>query len=348
MDKKLDCDFYFGDTLDSPIKKMDYSNLSGFKKEFNTFSFFNTSFKWSNNLLNLAFKPYSVYILTGEPNVLSNWWITIFARFLNKKVFFWTHGIKTKNKQRFWWFERIFYLLPNKILLYGNAAKKNMLELGYPGHKLVVIYNSLNHEKQLKIRKRLMPTTIYIDYFGNNHPTLVYVGRLLKAKKLDQLIMAVALLNNQGHHCNLALIGPKVDVNNIESFLTKQKLSDKVWIYGACYEEEKLGELFYNAAVCVTPGYIGLTAIHSLTYGTPSLTHDNLDEHSPEYEVIVPNKTGGFFKQDDINDLAGTIEYWIGLDADERKNNRTACYGIIDTYWNPSNQVKILESIINT
>ena len=52
-------------------------------------------------------------------------------------------------------------------------------------------------------------------------------------------------------------------------------LQDQIWFYGACYDESKLGELIFNADLCVSPGNVGLTAVHSMGYGTPVITHNN-------------------------------------------------------------------------
>ena len=56
-----------------------------------------------------------------------------------------------------------------------------------------------------------------------------------------------------------------------------------------CYNEEANAELLYNASVCVCPAEVGLTAIHSLLFGTPVVSNDNFDEQMPEFESIIPN-----------------------------------------------------------
>ena len=41
---------------------------------------------------------------------------------------------------------------------------------------------------------------------------------------------------------------------------------------GAVFDESN-SELIYHSDLCVSPGNVGLTAIHSLTYGVPVATH---------------------------------------------------------------------------
>ena len=40
MDEQLNCDFYFGDFVNQPIKQFPPENLGGYKKIFHTFNIF--------------------------------------------------------------------------------------------------------------------------------------------------------------------------------------------------------------------------------------------------------------------------------------------------------------------
>ena len=119
-------------------------------------------------------------------------------------------------------------------------------------------------------------------------------------------------------------------------------LTDRVWFYGACYDEEKLGSLFYNATLTVSPGSIGLTAIHSVMYGTPVLTHDNFSHQMPEFEAVKQDETGLFFKENDISDLADKIKYWV-VNYQDRSNIRKKCFDMVDNYFNPYYQIDVMK-----
>ncbi len=79
--------------------------------------------------------------------------------------------------------------------------------------------------------------------------------------------------------------------------IDKNQSKGRIWLYGACYDEEIIGELIFNAQLCVSPGNVGLTAMHSLVYGTPVITHNNFSNQSPEFEAIIDGKTGSFSKK---------------------------------------------------
>ena len=161
-----------------------------------------------------------------------------------------------------------------------------MQKEGFDKNKLHVIYNSLNYQEQLKIRSRLEKNSVYKNYFDNDHPVLLFIGRLTKIKKLNMLIEALDLSIRDNKFFNLILIGDGKERQDLEAIVKKLGLERHVWFYGACYDEYIIGELIYNAYLCISPGNIGLTAIHSLTFGTPCITHNNFKSQMPEFEAI--------------------------------------------------------------
>ena len=54
----------------------------------------------------------------------------------------------------------------------------------------------------------------------------------------------------------------------------------------------------------VSPGNVGLNAVHALSYGTPVITHNNVNNQMPEHETIIENFNGCFHKENDINSIA--------------------------------------------
>ena len=223
-----------------------------------------------------------------------------------------------------------------------------MLEDGFNKEKLSCIYNSLDYDKQLEIRKQNKKTSIYKDKFKNNNPVLFYIGRIQKNKRLDLLIQAMCILNERSLNCNLVIIGEEAEKTGIINLIEENGLNEQVWMYGACFDEIKIGELVYNADLCVSPGNVGLTAIHSLMYGTPVITHNNYCEQGPEFEAINNGVTGAFFDENDGNNLADTIYFWLSSKAKQRDVVRSESYKIIDEKYNPHAQIKLLHSIIGS
>jgi len=350
MAEKLRCDFYFGDDPGTKgIKELPLEELVGFQRKQQTKRILGNRFYWQKGAWRLLFKPYSVYIITGSPFYLSNWVIGCLGKLLNKPVYAWTHGIKHQhqgNKKRLK-FEQRFYRLFDKILLYGNFSKETMLKLGFPANQLVTIYNSLDHQAHKQLRLSISSSQLLKDHFGNDNPVVIYIGRIQKSKKLEQIVQAQALLKQRGRAFNFVVLGPKTEGEFLEQEVKKYGLENETWFYGPCYEEATIAEFLINAQVCVSPGPIGLTAIHAASFGLPIVTNDLLQQQMPEFEVIVENQTGGFFKNDDIEALAESIEKWAFLGPEERKSCREMAIGRVDQYYNPDFQVSLLQTLIS-
>lgn len=344
MDSELTCDFYLGDRIHTPLKLMNYNELKGYKGILKYKTIFG-SFYWQQGAMKTLFKPYKYYITIGEPYCISTWFLLIACSFTKKKVFLWTHGWYGNESFIKKMIKKFFYNLSSKLLLYGDYARALMIKEGFTENRLVSIYNSLDYGKQLLIRNDIELSSIYQIKFGNNLPVLLYIGRIQKNKQLDLLINAITIMKEKSFLCNLIVIGDEVEETDIKFLIDSNKLNQNVWLYGACYDEKLIGELIYNADVCVSPGNVGLTAMHSLMYGTPIITHSDFTKQMPEFEAIKENVTGMFFKINDKNDLANVIEEWLTKNHNKREIIRLEAYKIIDERYNPYVQIEILKKL---
>lgn len=345
ISEKFDCDFFFARPNKCDIKQFDPNELRGFKslldvkrinRIFTTYCDINKTLK----------SDYTHFILTGEPYVLSNWIIIIYALLTGKKVYLWTHGLYSHVK-KIW--TRIYLKLFYKhvdLLLYGESSLEYMLDLGCKRDKIHFIHNSLNTDFQSSVYSENLKSDIYNELFGNSSPVVIYIGRIQKVKKIDQLIKALSILKSKGYIVNLILVGPDSDDHSIKYLVDQLELSNQVYFYGECFDEIKNAELIYNADVCVSPGNVGLTCIHSLTYGTPVITNDNFKIQMPEYEAIIPGVTGDFFKENDVDDLSTVILNWVDLNEDQRNSIRNSARETVLKSWSVQYQMSLFETIL--
>lgn len=172
-----------------------------------------------------------------------------------------------------------------------------MIENGFNPNRLFVVHNSLDYDKQIVIRNQLKKDRIYQEHFGNKYPVLLFVGRLTGVKRLDMLVEVIHMSVNRNQPLNLIFIGKGEEQEKLQKMVDNLNIESYVWFYGASYDEKELSNLIYNADICVAPGNVGLTAIHSLVYGCPVITHDNFKEQMPEFEAIQKNVTGDFLSK---------------------------------------------------
>lgn len=304
---------------------------------------------WQTGVWNLIMdSKYSTYIITGDLYCLSTWLNLILHKcfFKKKKVYLWTHGWYGREKFVKKWLKRFFFGLADKILTYGNYAKNIGIEQGIKEEKIIPIHNSLNHNNQVDIRNTLSKSDIYINHFKNSYPTLIFIGRLTKVKRLDLLLKALFQLKNAEHHYNLILIGSGEDETFLKNLTTDLNLTENIWFYGSCYDERKNAQLIYNADLCVAPGNVGLTAMHTMVYGTPVLTHNDFAWQMPEFEAIIPNRTGLFFKRNNVDSLVYEIQQWFDKNQNNRDAIRKECFREIDLNWTPEYQLTVLKKLI--
>lgn len=346
IDKEFDCDFYFGDTVFQPMKSFDANALKGFKGFLKAKKI--RSHIWHSGISGIFSKKYTHYIVTGSPAMIIVWLILLYAKLTGKKVFLWTHGIKQVNPSfKGQIMSKMFFRYATGILMYNSYFCKNMTKIGCKSEKLHIIHNSLDTQLQTEIYNHLTPTNIYKEHFENEYPTIIYIGRIQRVKKTEQILEAMSILRSKGVNLNLVVVGSNVDDDIFEKRMKELELEDRVWMYGACYDERQNAELIYNAEVCVSPGNVGLTCMHVLSYGTPVVTNNNFSRQMPEFEAIVDGKTGSFFQDGNTEDLALHIQKWVSLSNEQRSECRRIARQTIENEWSVDYQINIMRELLS-
>jgi len=304
---------------------------------------------WQRGLLRLALRrDLDVVIFLGNPYWLTTWLAAALARIAGKRVLFWTHGWTTRESGMKAWARRTFYRIAHGLLLYGHFGKDRAIECGFAPDRLYVIYNSLDVDEQRAARSRVdrdQLRALRAKLFTRPEiPVAVCTGRLHAFRRVDLLLRATARLKQAGHPVNVLLVGDGPDRPRLESLARELDLD--VCFYGACYDESVLCALLMASNVLVSPGMIGLAAMHAMGYGTPAISHDDPYGQTPEFEAILPGRTGDFFRRDDEEDLARAIRTWTRTEFPSEET-RLACDEVIDRFWNPRFQRVAIERAID-
>ena len=342
IDAEWDCEWYFGrNTTD--IKGMDISQLKDAHEVDNKHVGHSPYFYQTGTLGLSRRRDISTYFVLGDPHCLSIWLLAAYTKLFarKKRIYYWTHGWYGKESKVTAWIKKRFFKLADGIFLYGNYARDLMINEGFDARRLFTIHNSLHYARQLELRKSLTPSDLYQKYFGNTNPNIIFIGRLTKVKKLDMLLEAVARLKSEGTDFNITFVGDGQETENLKAKARELGISENIWYYGACYDEETNAKMIYNADLCVAPGNVGLTAMHSMVFGTPVISHNDFKWQMPEFEAIHPGETGDFFEANSVESLSTTIRKWFKSHTD-RDAVRTACYKDIDENWTPEFQMEVL------
>jgi glycosyltransferase involved in cell wall biosynthesis len=297
--------------------------------------------------LALAFSPrYDAVILLGDMHHVTTWLAAPLARATGKRVLFWTHGWRRPDRSRADRLLRLaFNRLASGLLIYSERGARLAIAAGYPADRVRVVYNSLDDDAADRVIRTIEAGSAPRpqELFANpERPLLVCVARLTAACRFDLLIDAAAELASAGRPVNLLLVGDGPEAAALAECAARHGVS--LELLGASYDEAVLGPILYFADATVSPGKVGLTALHSLLYGTPVITHGDLDRQMPEVELI-DGRTGALFRADDVVDLARAIAEWLAQHPD-RAAVREACRAAARRNWTARGQARIIHAAI--
>ncbi len=368
IDRAFDAQFCLADEVtfgrgDDGIPRMDTSKFRRPVIKIRNRLVFNRH-PWRTGLLRLALKrQYTTYLVTGDQN-----WayipFLILCRLLKKPVYGWGHGVKNLNHNKF--YRRWFHSRLAGYFIYGDLGRDRMAALGFDTSKIHVIHNSL--VDSLDPDAFTPPSNDFFrERFQNPDPVLVFSGRLTPAKRADLLIDALLRINSSATHsgspdthpdtnsgasktpgrvlrCNLIVIGDGPERPGLEAMAAP--LAGRVWFYGPCYDPAKTAELLGAADLCVSPGNVGLMAVHAMQCGTPVISHSNFETQMPEYETIVEDYNGALFRENDPAALASAIGTWLERHSSDRDRIRRNCLETVAAAWTASFQIQVLLSVL--
>ena len=296
---------------------------------------------WRSGMLSLPFR-FRTFLVSGDFNWAYFPFLAL-CRILGRKVYAWGHGFK--ELKRYACLKHLYLKWLDGYFVYGARTARRMEELGFDGTKLHVIYNSLGTGTDPE-SNRLLGGEIYHSRFGNRLPVIIFAGRLTAAKRLDMLVDAYIEHSIEGLRYNLVIVGDGPEMGMLRRKVENAPFASGVWLYGECYDEKRLSVLLYNATLCVSPGNVGLTAVHAMSYGTPVVSHNDFMTQMPEYETVVEGRTGLLYRAGDYADLKRAIRQWL-TSGRSREEIRMDCYREIDARWNSLYQLDVLKSVIS-
>ena len=253
------------------------------------------------------------YILTKKPKIIISTGIdfhllhtllifVLFRIILRKKFYWWSHATYGNQGSIGVFIRKIIYKSSTGIFSYNHEGKRNLLTMGLKESKIQVVNNSINREDYGFLNYNLE------DRITNEEFTILYSGRLNKAKKVDLLIRALAILNEKSVNFKCNIVGDG-NIKEIRGLVKQLKLQNQVELVGAKYGTE-VHRYFLESDIFVYPGGIGLSNVHANSYGLPVITSNNYEIHGPEIELLEPTYNGDIYQDGSFEDLADKIIEW--------------------------------------
>ena len=225
--------------------------------------------------------------------ILSNLILFAYCQMKGIRFIWWGHGLgKTGGRLikaiRLWLIKK-----SDGIILYDHISANKLKSLGIDERIIHVSSNTVDIEQIKKFRGL---------YKTKPRNSILYVGRLTAAKKVDLLLKGFSKVSKDMQH-KLLIVGDGAERDKLENLSNKLGIRNQTIFAGEITQEAELSQYFNRSFVSVSPGYIGLSAIHSLAYGVPLLIAKD-EPHSPEISVFKKGVNGHYFESNNETSLA--------------------------------------------
>jgi glycosyltransferase involved in cell wall biosynthesis len=173
--------------------------------------------------------------------------------------------------------------------------------------------------------------TIEVSNYGydveSERCSLLFVGRLQERKKIDLVIQSLSEITSDYPHIQLEIVGDGPAESSLKELANKLLPEDKVVFHGKVVDEGSLKKLFNRSLAYVSPGAIGLGALHAFAYGCPIITTEDDPEHGPEF-LNLEEGVNALFAKADVGSLSKVLHFLLSNEeyAAKMRNNAANYY----------------------
>lgn len=251
-------------------------------------------------------RHFDIVIMEFDLHIISNLIGCLLAKCLGLQIIWWGHGIGPRRRRLSKWIRILLIRLSDAVIFYDSENANRFVSWGVDKKKLFIAWNSIDIDE-------IRPFVIAWD--SNDRFRILYIGRLIPEKKVDMLIEgfghALPYLTPLDPRFQLTIIGDGPERKALERLVSKLAITAAVEFTGALYSQQQLAQYFNTAMVSVSPGCIGLSAVHSMAYGIPLLVADN-EPHGPEICAVKNNINSLLFSSGNAQDLAQKLIQMAG------------------------------------
>ena len=161
---------------------------------------------------------------------------------------------------------RYYYSFVDASINYIENSYELLKTFGVKKESIFISYNSPDIESLFIAKQKAAELSPILSY--NTH-RLIHVGRLVKWKRVDLLLNAVADLSKSFTILELLIIGDGPELNPLKLLAEKLGISSKVLFVGAIYESIELARYFNSGGIYVLGGMGGLSINEAMAFGKP-------------------------------------------------------------------------------
>jgi glycosyltransferase involved in cell wall biosynthesis len=196
-----------------------------------------------------------------------------------------------------WALERVVGLAYRSVdtIAVSESTAEELTRLGMPADRIAVVHNGVD--------ERLL-TNVPLG-IRDVEPTVLYLGRLERYKRVDLLVRAAARIRDGGEPARLIIAGRGRDEARLRRLVRRLALGDRVVFAGRVTEAAKrsLMERAWVHAITSTKEGWGITVLESAACGTPTVASDTPGLR----DAVVHGESGVLVRHGDVVALADTI-----------------------------------------
>lgn len=194
---------------------------------------------------------------------------------------------------------KIIYNFVDAHVNYVSAAFEIFESYGVKKDKIFITYNSPDTSRLLDAKNKLEN-----EYISPSGHRLIHIGRLVRWKRVDLLLEAVAEVQDEFNDIELVIIGEGPEEEALKELTEELNLKNNVLFAGSIYEPLEIGRYLLSSSVYVLAGMGGLSINEAMSFGKPVICSVC---DGTEKELVKDGYNGYFFREGDKKDLAEKI-----------------------------------------
>jgi glycosyltransferase involved in cell wall biosynthesis len=193
-------------------------------------------------------------------------------------------------------------ILERKILLLSRLMRTNFIAVS-------------DFTRQALIKNRISSFRISVVHNGvsisdynkiktskSRRPTVCFVGRLTKNKRIEDLITAISLLRKDFKNIRCLIVGTGPEEGNLRKLVKQRNLGKHVEFTGFLKTHGLVLKMLKSSQIFCSPSVVegfGITLVEAIALGVPFVCSD-----IQPFKEISGGKGGLYFKAEDPSDLA--------------------------------------------
>jgi glycosyltransferase involved in cell wall biosynthesis len=195
--------------------------------------------------------------------------------------------------------ERVAAKLPNTIIAVSESTALQLWVTLLRKKNVIVIPNTVNFDEISKIKS------------SRRKQDIIFAARLLKHKRADILVKAIAILKKTNPKISCLIVGTGPEEVRVKQLTSKMGLTKNVYFHDFYDNIADLYSAIKSSKVYVAPSEregFGLGLLEANACGVPAITFDS--PHNAA-RLLIEEETNGSVISPSVEALAVSIEYWL-------------------------------------